>query len=388
LKILIIAPYCRMPNEGNESRFWKIAKMHVALGNNVTIVTSNFKHREKEHREKYTFASEGLEVKYIYESGYQKNISLKRMFSHTIFLIGLTLWLTRETRQNLKYDVVHIAVPFITAIWIVKRFGKKISRKIVADIQDVWPEAFGVSKINFFLPTAFLKKYNKKLYDMCDGVIGVSKTYINNLSLSNKSVPTEAVYLGVSDIRIFKRESNYVQANVNDDVIRFFYIGTIGSSYDLETVVRFFSAFTKIGDREIELHLFGSGPMEDYLKKISSNSVHYHGYLKWTEMMEKVNEFHIALNCIRSNGGQSITNKIADYILLDKPILSSQILPELDELLSAGPYVKYEAGNRDSLLEGVRRVIDLRGLKFNSSILERFDRDIEYKKILRLHSSL
>jgi glycosyltransferase involved in cell wall biosynthesis len=178
--------------------------------------------------------------------------------------------------------------------------------------------------------------------------------------------------------KINKSTSNVKVAN---EVYKFFYIGTLGYSYDLNTLVSSFDNIVVDG-RRCELHIFGSGPMRAGLENISSLNVIYHGFVEWNIMYEIIGEMDFAVNPIKKMAAQSITNKISDYISLGYPILSCQESLELDELLANQPYLKYEAGSVDSLVNAVKLMCSYKGEMISDDIREKFVRKKAYKEIL------
>ena len=74
----------------------------------------------------------------LHESGYPKNVCLKRFFSHFVWGRNVKKYLTKRKHP----DVVYCAVPSLTAAYLASKFCSKHNIKFVIDIQDLWPEAF------------------------------------------------------------------------------------------------------------------------------------------------------------------------------------------------------------------------------------------------------
>ena len=84
MNIVIISQYLRdIENfDGNNNRFVYIAKLLAQnKSHSVEIITSNFNHSSKKHFDNVGFL-ENVKIKALHESGYAKNISLKRFYSH------------------------------------------------------------------------------------------------------------------------------------------------------------------------------------------------------------------------------------------------------------------------------------------------------------------
>src|SRR5690606_10918395 len=107
--------------------------------------------------------------------------------------------------------------------------------------QDLWPEAF---KMVFNIPVISdliyypMKRKADYIYAAADEIVAVSQTYANRALVANgKCKDTNVIYLG-TELTYFDRlaEENRIQ-NKPEGEIWLAYVGTLGHSYDLITVI-------------------------------------------------------------------------------------------------------------------------------------------------------
>ena len=65
------------------------------------------------------------------------------------------------------------------------------------------------------------------------------------------------------------------------------------------------------------LHIMGGGPDFDRLKQYACDGIKFYGYIPSAEMMSVAGLRHF-VNAIHSYAMQSITNKLSDYMALQK----------------------------------------------------------------------
>ncbi|OSI09386.1 glycosyltransferase [Neisseria zoodegmatis] len=386
MKIAIVAPYCSLPGEPNFNRFWYLAVL-LSQSHDVLLLTSNFKHMNKSFRrpEMAEESSQGrLKVKLLRESGYTKNVSIARVQSHHVLVKDFEQWL--EHCRPGEWDVVYSAYPLIATNILLGKHKARLGYKLIIDVQDVWPEAFSA-----VIPT--LKKIPHNLlpfasranaaYAYADGLVAVSQSYLNRAKEANPNVPGEVVYIGADYDKLGSAQPKHFEG----DKTRFFYLGTLSYSYDMETVCKGIQRLVEAGEN-VELHIMGGGPDLDKLKQYESKSIKFYGYIPYAEMMSVAKGCDVAINPIHSYAMQSVTNKLSDYMALEKPILNSQVSSEIDEILTLLPHANYRSGDVNSFISAARHILTHKDDPVNSEeIVRRFKRDISYRKIVNLIES-
>lgn len=135
----------------------------------------------------------------------------------------------------------------------------------------------------------------------------------------------------------------------------------------------------------VELHIMGGGPDLDRLKQYACDGIKFYGYIPYAEMMSVAKGCDIAINAIQSYSMASITNKLSDYMALQKPILNSQNNAEVLGLLNLLPHENYRSGDVDSFVQAAKNILKRKNDPVQSDeIVRRFRRDISYRKIVNL----
>ncbi|HHS0628378.1 TPA: glycosyltransferase [Neisseria meningitidis] len=383
MNITIVAPYCSLPSEPYFNRFWYLAE-RLSQSHDVLLITSRFRHYDKSFRrhEDAEAASQGrLKVMLLEESGYSKNVSLGRVTSHHRFVKHFEKWL--ENCRPGEQDVVFSAYPLMATNLLLGRHKAHLGYKLIIDVQDVWPESF-----SSVVP--FLKKIPHKLlpfasranqaYRCADALVAVSQTYLDRAKEANPNVPGEAVYIGADIPKLDAVPAK----DFGDDKTRLFYLGTLSYSYDVETVCKGVRKLLDDGEN-VELHIMGGGPDLEKLKQYENHAIKFYGYLPYSEMMSIAKGCDIAVNAIHSHAMQSVTNKLSDYMALQKPVLNSQTNAEVLDLLNLLPHANYRSGDADGFVQAAKDILKRKNDPVQSDeIVRRFKRDVAYQKIVNL----
>lgn len=381
MNITIVAPYCSLPSEPYFNRFWYLAE-RLSQSHDVLLITSRFRHYDKSFRrhEDAAATSNGrLHVKLLDEPGYRKNVSLARVASHRVFVRNLARWL--HSPQAAEQDIVYSAYPLMATNLLLGKHKARLGYKLIVDVQDVWPESF-----SSVVP--FLKKVPHKLlpfasranraYRCADALVAVSQTYLDRAKEANPNVPGEAVYIGTDFAAIAP------PPRFRSKTTRLFYLGTLSYSYDVETVCKGVRKLLDDGE-DVELHIMGGGPDLDRLKQYACEGIKFYGYIPYAEMMSVAKGCDISVNAIHNHAMQSVTNKLSDYMALQKPILNSQVNDEVAEVLTLLPHADYRSGDVDSFIQAAKDILARKNDPVQSDeIVRRFRRDISYRKIVNL----
>lgn len=381
MNITIVAPYCSLPSEPYFNRFWYLAE-RLSQSHDVLLITSRFRHYDKSFRrhEDAAATSNGrLRVKLLDEPGYRKNVSLARVASHRVFVRNLARWL--HSPQAAEQDIVYSAYPLMATNLLLGKHKARLGYKLIVDVQDVWPESF-----SSVVP--FLKKVPHKLlpfasranraYRCADALVAVSQTYLDRAKEANPNVPGEAVYIGTDFAAIAP------PPRFRSKTTRLFYLGTLSYSYDVETVCKGVRKLLDDGEN-VELHIMGGGPDLEKLKQYENRAIKFYGYLPYSEMMSIAKGCDIAVNAIQSYSMASITNKLSDYMALQKPILNSQVNDEVAEVLTLLPHANYRSGDVDGFVQAAKDILKRKSDPVQSDeIVRRFKRDVAYQKIVNL----
>lgn len=401
-KIAVISMGVKLNGEKGYSRFRYIGDFLSDAGYQVDLITTTFQHWEKAQRDIDAIKKEDykFQLKFIYEPGYRKNIDLRRIRSHSIAAKNLTKLLEKEG----DYDLIYCEIPPNDVALAAAEYAKKKGIPFVPDVNDLWPEAMRmvldipvVSDILFYP----LQRDAEKVYSLVSGIIGTSDEYRDRPLKNQKlDVPRKTVYVG-NEIAEFDRGVEKYGPEIQKPEGEFWvsYAGTIGTSYDIRTMVLAGKELLDRGMSQIKFKILGGGPLKDELENLAKEqgcvNVEFVGYAPYPKMAAYLAKSDILVNSFVKKAPQSIVTKIGDYLAAGKPMINTcmssefrqkvendgfgiNILPEDVKILSDAIAELYEDR------EGCR----VMGEKARKIAEEQFDRPESYKKIIELIEEL
>ena len=389
--IVIIANFCRDFSETDNGRFMYLCK-ELSKENNVEIITSDFDHGKKHHKEPLVH-NWPFKITFLHDPGYKKNICIKRFVSHRKWGKNVKKYL----KSRKKPDVIYCAVPSLTGPLAAAKYCKKNGVKFIIDVQDLWPEAFKmvlhipvVSDV-IFAPFNWLAN---GIYKRADEIVAVSDTYVNRAVSVNKSVSSgHSVFLG-TQLETFDSYAAKNPIEKPDDELWLGYCGTLGASYDLTCVI---DALALVKEKNVTLPKFmvmGEGPRKEEFEKYAADKgidAVFTGRLSYDEMCGRLCACDIVVNPITKGAAQSIINKHSDYAACGLPILNTQESEEYCSLVE-----KYEMGynckNNDAADLAEKMIFLIQnpeerkkmGANARRCAEERFDRKHTYSEIVSL----
>ncbi|MGJ3196277.1 glycosyltransferase family 4 protein [Peribacillus frigoritolerans] len=399
-KVLVVAQFTQLPGEkgNNRSRFKLICEMLVKEGYEVTVITSRFRELDRTFRknnEEYKNAPYRIVI--LDEVGYYKNISFKRIYSMWSFTQSLKKFLKDS---NEDYDLVYACVPGLDSALAAGKYANQKNIPFVIDVQDVWPEVMydlvlDVPLISNILFSP-LQLMANRVYGMADGIMAVSKTYLEIAKVKNsKSSIKDYVYIG-TDIENFDLSVNGHINVIEKPVDEFWiaYIGSLGHSYDIYTFIEG-AKLAKEKGINVRPIILGSGPLEkdfkEFAKKMGSNAL-FTGWVDHTTMGTYLKKSDAVINSIKRKTPASITNKVGDYLSSGRPMLNGSLNLEFLELLENYKFgFNYEPENPKSLYIAIDKMAklsmkerELMGQNARKLAEEEFNRKNTYPKIIKM----
>ena len=377
-------------------------KLDGEKGYEVDLITTTFQHWEKKQRdlESVDQKSYPFGIKFIYEPGYRKNIDLRRVRSHKIAAENLRKLLEKEG----DYDLIYAEIPPNDVALAAAEYAHRNKIPFVADVNDLWPEAmrmvFDIPIVSdlLFYP---LKRDAEKVYSLTSGVIGTSDEYRDRPFLNQKrDVLKETVYVG-NEISVFDREAEQHADEVQKEEGTFWvtYAGTIGTSYDIRTMVLAAEELMKQGKTKIRFQILGDGPTREMLENLAKErkiqNVKFTGYVPYEQMAAYLVKSDVLINSFVRKAPQSIVTKIGDYLAAGKPMINTCMSPEfrkkveqdgfginiepedVRELVNAVEWMYENEAERNDMGNRARKIAE-----------EQFDRPVSYGKIEAMISSL
>lgn len=397
-KIAVITMGVKLNNEKGYSRFRYLSEFLSDAGYEVDLITTTFQHWEKAQRdidkiEKETYK---FRLRFIYEPGYKKNVDLRRIKSHRIAARNLAELLEKEG----GYDLIYCEIPPNDVALAAAEYAKRKGIPFVPDVNDLWPEAMHmvldipiVSSILFYP----LKRDAEKVYSLVSGIVGTSDEYRDRPLKNQKlSVPKATVYVG-NEIREFDEGVERFSREIEKGEDEFWvcYAGTIGTSYDIRTMVLAGKELLKRGKSNIKIKILGGGPMKEELERLAKEkgcaNVEFVGYMPYPKMAAYLHKSDILVNSFVRKAPQSIVTKIGDYLAAGRPMINTCMSSEFRaKVESDGFGVNIMPEDTDILANMIEELYAdeercrKMGEKARQIAKEQFDRPIAYKKIEEL----
>ena len=369
-------PFDSLPGEGSRKmRYWLMCEAFARAGHRVVFWTSDFSHATKRARsarggkvEEWkrgkvdggsgltSLTTPDFEVKLIPTRPYSCNVSFARVRSHRAYARAW-LRLAADEAARAKPDLVVASIPTISGAAAARALGHRYGAKVVVDVQDAWPETFERLVPRFILWP--LRRAARRVYRDADLVTGVSARYRDLTCRPD-------FYLAYHGIEVEKLNSENVEKLGEDSSnnlstshcstvppfhlsTSLLYIGNLGRTYDLATVVRAVEA-----NDDFTLDVAGFGDFASTCPR-----VRFHGLLAASALEPLLASAAVGVVPMASDSWVGVPNKFLDYARAGLPIVSS-LGGETEALLAKyRSGVPYRAGDAASFADAVRRAAAL-----------------------------
>lgn len=397
-------PFDNLPGEGRRpQRYSLLCRALVKAGHQVVLWSSDFAHALKRPRRLPAIydAPEGFQVRLIPTPRYEDNIGLRRAWSHRRYAKN---WrrIAIAAVESGELEAPHVVLtswPPIETAAVARHFRKKWHCKVVVDIMDAWPENFyrlfpgpawlrnGLAR----LCLAPLHRAAKKAYRKADAVTGVGLTYLNLAMKYGCKAPRHLCYHGI--MRMNNGAFRY--ALDESEALRLIYVGNMGRSYDLMTVVRVVKRLAEAGER-IRLDLAGTGPKEPILRREAKGceSIRFYGYLSNEDMQQLLSDSDVAVVPMFPDSFVAVPYKLADYTSAGLPMVCC-LTGETQRLIERyGAGTMYRAGDEEDLCRVLKMYLHQRSRINQESLAssriarEKFMMDAIYPEFVHFLSNL
>jgi len=378
-------------DEGNARplRAMNLANKLVERGHSVSLWSSTFFHQEKRHRSvcyQKIQINKKLDIRLIPSSGYQKNISLMRLWDH--FLLAWNLY--RKLREiDLVPDVVFIGYPPIEAAAVMALWSKKRNIPTLLDIKDQWPTLL-VESIDqryqwagrlilspYFMLSRLTMRRVCGISAMSESFLKWEKAFSGRKSNEwDRVVPlTSKIYLeNQNDLVV--ASSWWDQKGVLDDgAFRLMFVGSFSRAFDFEPI---FKAAHDLLAKNTNCQFVICGDGEQMLELQEKANP-----LNNVEIIEWIDRSRIQILAERSSVvlapyknspdfKASIPNKVIDALMLGMPILTPLQGEVMQLIHHDGIGLEYGSLSGKTLQQCIVSLIDdpgkLNGLSINASM--------------------
>lgn len=402
MKKVLIINYCAyIPGEKAIKRTFYLFQMMKDLEYDVTFLTSDFNHYEKKTRDTDAFYKEYPEyvdsVKFVHMDSYDKNISFKRFRNNFKCERKLLDWFVKNGKE---YDVVYISWPMYNLVNKIRKYCDKFGTKLIIDVNDLWPDSLKLVIKNKFLYNMLtfpMQKKTKRAFSYADGIVAVSEEYLKLASdVNTRATERIAIYIGAMLDKFDDGIRKYSETiEKKSDEFWITYIGTLGKSYDIDTVIKAVCDLRKEKGLNLRFKILGHGPTEtelkDLTKFLSCDGIDFMGFQEYEKMAAYLSKTDLCVNCIKARASQSIINKGADYFASGKAILNCGPCVEMKNLITDfNTGLNYESENVESLKNAICELYNNQELRMeqgkNARILaeDKFDRHFTHNQIIEM----
>jgi glycosyltransferase involved in cell wall biosynthesis len=381
-----------------ELRCGILARALEANGHTVTWWTSTFSHMEKRFRFEDSHScniTPGIRLNLMPGPGYSKNTSLKRI-AHSR---SLARYFSTAASDNARQpDVIFTCWPIPELAERAVKYGLMKEIPVIVDVRDLWPDIYMRIFPAVIRPLAkifMLSEFRRAFWTLSrsTGITAVSKSYLSWAleKAGRKRRDVDGVFpLGYSlksedqgkvaqQIQILSEKYGLVP-----HMAVFSFIGMLGSSYDLETLVRAAKKLKQEGDTQIKIIIAGDGEKIADLRRLAEglDNIVFTGWIGKNEIWALMRLSVAGLAAYMGEAPQSLPNKPFEYWAAGLPILSS-LTGELETLIGQEKVgLQYESGNVDSLMHAIRWMVsnpeerEVMGRNARKLIEEEFNSDI------------
>ena len=400
MNVWLVNPFDPLPGEQfRAGRYAFFAKLLGEAGHTVTWWTSAFCHATKSYRDSRTWEGrlpDGVNVAVLWAPPYYQNTSVRRLINHFIWARA---FFKEACRTSLPPHVIIAGSPPLYSTNRSLRVAHLLNAKVVVDVIDLWPEAFTVVfpfpvrwlGVALLQPLRALEDAN---FRQADGLIAISQTLLSRALSAAPEQEIRCVIPSGVDLEVFEQATRSLLGwQKPSDEFWVIYIGTVGRTYDIETILQA-ARLLKGDELRIKFLIAGSGPLLQVIQEKACHwglsNVVFTGFLPLDRLAQLLIQADTGLNAIAPGTVSAFPRKIFDYMAAGLPVISS-VKGELEAFIQQhGIGVSYEAGQAESLREAILTLYkapELRaemGTRARQLAREQFDIHVTYGILLEL----
>jgi len=372
MNIWFVSIFENTPIDDNQNtRYNSLVNEAVKRGHQVTFWASTFKHNVKKQRfdeDEAIQVNDQLTLRFLKSKPYQKNISLKRLYSHKDFASRLV---TEFDKLEEKPDRIMIAFPPISIAEKVTEWAEKKNIPCVVDIIDPWPDVF--SEHLTFLPDLMLAPLRsgvKKTMQRVSAVTAISNQYIDWAKSYHPDIPNSSCFYPAIQFREMQKELAEASEKVKKetDIFTVIYAGSLGHSYDIDTILKAAEILENKSDGKIRFIIAGDGPQKEKVEAYQKEhqNLKFVGRVPKKTLMTYYYQADLGMTQHIKGATQSVTYKLFDLLACGLPVLNS-----------------LESEMRDIIVENRVGLHNTPGdsEKLAANIQYLYDNDTEYKEM-------
>lgn len=344
-----------------------LAEFLLARGHEVTWWTSTFDHVRKRHRfdrDTTIEVREGYHIKLLHSLGYQKNVSLRRIFDHR----GIARRFAQQAPLEPRPDVILCSLPTIELSLAATRYGKQAAVPVIVDVRDQWPDLFlelappWARRVARFIFTPLFREVRAACAE-ATAIIGVTQAFVEwGLRYAgrpctdlDRDFPFAYGTTPPSPDAIASAKTFWEGLGISDVKDRGFivcFFGALGRQFELETVIAA-AQDPEVCRRAIRFVLCGTGESLERYRRLARGcrNVLLPGWVGAAEIwtLLRMSTVGLAPYRNRENFIHSLPNKPVEYLSAGLPVVSSLKGVLRDLLETHGCGATYEEGDARGL---------------------------------------
>ncbi|MGE0756145.1 MAG: glycosyltransferase family 4 protein [Pirellulaceae bacterium] len=340
MNVWLIHPGELLPIDGSVrlNRYGILAEMLASRGHRVTIWAPTFVHTTKQYRsqrEELIEVQRNYHVRLMHAPGYRRHIGWARWQFHRRLAARFTVL----ARQEVCPDVIVSGIPAPELCDAATSYGRARGIPVVIDVRDVWPDAALDHAPAWAQPIlrpmlAPMVALNRRVFRAATGIVGVSEGFRDwGLAHARRGVgPADGVFhLGYPEATHTDRDKEAARDQwaakgvVPDGTFRCYFMASIGSLYDLETVIEAGRELARRPTNRIQFVLCGDGPRLERLRSIARDvpNVLLPGWAKSVDVQVLMELSHIGTIPYRKAMHTALPNKAVAYFSAGLPVVTN-----------------------------------------------------------------
>ncbi len=278
---------------------------------------------------------EGVSVLRVFLYPSHDKSKLKRAINYITFSISAAIFGIKEFRDCDVIIAYQDPLSYILPVFVFKYILRK---RVVIDVQDIWPEALyatGMLKNNLlYKALEWICIFN---YNLADAIAVISNGFKERLvrrgikpekiSVIYSWCPDEEVFLNAKGTADLPGEDKAIFEKKCDKELVFVFAGNIGKAQGLSSLIE---AFARLKSYPIKLVIIGNGverqSLIEYAQKINANNVYFIDRKPVGEIWKYLIKADALVVHLKKHSGLSntIPSKTQTYMAIGKPILMMQ----------------------------------------------------------------
>ena len=288
-----------------------LIELFQTRGDHVCAFLSDFQHVSKSY---WTSSPTGYTL--VHAIAYQKNLSLKRMYSHAKYARSVQSALEGES-----WDLIWVIAPPNSLIRRCVEYKRNHpNTKLIIDINDLWPESFPLGGLKKLPPFQLWQSLRDKYLPEADYIVTECDLFRSRLHLTQSEIASTIYFSKKEDAPHLDRIPQ-----LPPDCISVCYLGSINHIIDIDAIIAILTSLK--AEKPVQFHIIGSGESKakliDLTKGTGAEVVDHGSVYDAAEKQRIFNQCHFGLNAMKPTVCVGLTMKSIDYLAGGLPLINT-----------------------------------------------------------------